>query len=117
MIRAKIVLYLISFNKQTTEYEILSEQPNLYKECGEYIRSNATNIDDEINRIYSKYLDLNYEYLRFISIKPYIRDAEIILPFYSIIPYNSYDIKNSYKISANHYAHSIPDIRQILNIM
>lgn len=110
----KIVLYILIFNKEALEYEILSEHPDKFEECSVIVKE-STDIDTQLSDLYSKYLDLSPDYIKFIFQKPFIEDNFVKLPFYCIVPYHDFNIKNSYRISCNTYAKFIPNIRKILN--
>ena len=103
-------------NRETLEYDVLSEHPDKYIECSAEIDSDK-NIDSQIEYLYCKYLDLHPDYIRFFHLKPYIENQILKLPFYCLIPYNSHEIKNSYKVPCKEYAKFIPDLRQLLNII
>ena len=114
--QTKLVLYMVVPNKESLSYDIVSEHPDRYEECSSDIDENI-DLDSQINILYSKYLDLDSNYIRFINMKPYIEDKILKIPFYCLIPYNNHEFKNSYKIPAKLYAKYIPDIRKILNII
>lgn len=115
-VKAKLVLYLIILNKRSLSYEIISEHPDRYEECSAIIDS-TTDLDTQIDNLYSQYIDLNPEYVRFINLKPYVINNELVVPFYTIIPYNSYEFKNCYRLPCDKYVQIIPDLRKILNII
>jgi hypothetical protein len=113
----KIVLYIIFLNKETLSYDILSEHPERFEECWAEVNFESS-IDDQVADLFSKYCDLSPEYIRFIHLKPeIIINNYIKIPFYCLVPFNSQEIKNSYKISCNEHAKNISNIRQILNII
>ena len=111
-----IVLYILIPNQETLDYEILSEHPDRYEECCSDIVSDI-DLDTQVENLYSKYIDLHPEYIKFIHLKPYIEKNIVKLPFYCLIPYNTYPIKNSYKIPCKDYAKFIPNLRKLLNII
>lgn len=112
--KTTIVLYILLVNRKTLDYEVLSEHPDKYIECGTDIVP-SLDIDSQVKDLYSKYLDLHPDYVRFINLRPTIEENILKIPFYCIIPYNSYEIKNSYKLPCKEYAQFIPHLRQILN--
>lgn len=114
--QAYICLYLILPNKETLSYDILSEHPDRYQECCAEIKS-GLDLNTQIENLYFNYLDLDPQYIKFIHLQPYINEEKLYLPVYCLIPYNSHEIKNSYKISCNEHAKFIPNLRKILNII
>lgn len=112
----KIVLYIINFNKETMAYDILSEHPEKFEECSAKLHLESS-IDNQIADLFSKYHDLSPDYIRFISLKPEIIKDYIQIPFYCLVPFNSQEIKNSYRISCNEHAKHISDIQKILNLV
>jgi len=114
--KINIVLYILMLNRETLGYDILSEHPDKYVECSIEIDSEK-DIYSQVELLYSKYLDLHPDYVRFSHMAPYIENKILKLPFYCLIPYNSYEIKNSYKIPCKEYAKFIPNLRQLLNII
>lgn len=111
-----IVLYIIIPNQETLTYDILSEHPDRYEECSKEIDPNS-DLDTQVEALYSEYLDLHPDYINFIHLRPYTEKNTIKLPFYCLIPNNSYQIKNSYRIPCKEYAKFIPNIRKLLNII
>lgn len=111
-----LCLYLIIPNKETLSYDILSEHPDRYEECSTEILSDI-DLDTQIDNLYLKYMDLDPQYIKFIHLKPYIQNNKLYIPIYCLIPYNSHEIKNSYKISCSEHAKFIPNLRKILNII
>lgn len=114
--KTDIVIYIIILNKETLGYDILSEHPDRYVECSAPINFN-TDLDSQVEELYQKYVELHSDYIKFIHLKPYIENNILKIPFYCLVPYNSYNIKNSYKLSCKEYAKFIPNIRKILNIL
>lgn len=114
--QVKLILYMIVPNKISLSYDIVSEHPDKYVECSTDIIDNL-DIESQINSLYYKYLDLDANYIKFISCKPYIKNQVLYLPFYCLIPYNDHEFKNSYLLPAKEYAKYIPDIRKILNLI
>lgn len=112
----KIVLYIININKETLTYEILSEHPKKFEECSCILHFNSS-IDDQVADLFSKYHNLSPEYIRFINLKPEIVENYLKIPFYCLVPFNSQEIKNSYRVSCNEHAKYISDIRKILNLL
>lgn len=115
-IKAKIILYIIVPNIEEMSYDILSEHPDRFEPCFEYV-NDELDLDTQVDNLYGKYTALSSSYVKFINFRPYIKNNELVLPYYCIIPYNSYEFKNSYLISYNKHANSIPDIRKIINII
>lgn len=114
--KSKIILFMISFNKISMSYDLLSEHPERYSECSRYINGESS-LEDQIKSLFMSYLDLSTEYIKFLHLSPYILDHELILPIYCLIPYNSYEFKNCYKIPCKQYVEAIPDLRKILNVI
>jgi hypothetical protein len=114
--QAKIILYILIANKETMSYDIISEHPDRYEECSVDIVSES-DLDFQVVSLYSKYLDLDSSYIRFINLRPFIESKILKIPYYCLIPYNSYEFKNSYKIPVQKYVQSVPNLRQILNII
>jgi hypothetical protein len=105
---------MIVSNRESASFDIISEHPDRYEECSAQIVEDI-NLQDQVISLYTKYLDLDSDYIRFIHMKPYIKDKILVIPYYCLIPFNSYDFKNSYPIPITKYAQYIPDIRQIIN--
>ena len=113
---SKLVLYIIIPNRETAGYDILSEHPERWEECSTDIVPEVE-LDFQIYNLFSNYHGLHPDYIKFIHLKPYIEGGILKIPFYCLVPYNEYNIKNSYKISCKEYAKFIPNVRKILNII
>lgn len=112
--KSKIVLYIICLDRQSMSYNLISEHPEKYAECSRYIKPDS-DLDNQIINLFNNYLDLSPDYIKFLHLKPYIYNQELVIPFYCLVPYNSYEFKNSYKIPCKQYVETIPDLRKILN--
>jgi hypothetical protein len=114
MIKAQITLYAILIDNRIDRLEILSNHPDRYEPCYAYARTDL-DFHSQIYNIFSKYFEMDYSYVNFISIEPFVEDDTLILPVYCLIPYNV-TLKEGYFISPTH-AYNSPAIRKILNII
>lgn len=103
-------------NKESLDYDIISEHPERFIECSIELEDDQE-IEAQVESLYSKYINLHPEYVRFTHMKPYIENKILKLPFYCLIPYNTYEIKNSYRISCKQHAKFIPNLRKLLNLV
>lgn len=114
MIKAQIVLYAILIDKRIDRLDILSNHPDRFEPCYDWIDT-TNDFNSQIINLFSKYFDLDYSYVNFIPLEPFIDDEKLIVPIYCLVPYSIY-LKEGYFISPN-YASHIPTIRKLLNII
>lgn len=103
-------------NRESLDYDILSEHPDRYSECSTELNE-TQDIEFQIESLYSKYIDLHPDYVRFSNMRPYIENDILKLPFYCLIPYNTHEVKNSYRIPCKEHAKFIPNLRKLLNVI
>lgn len=114
--KSKIILYMLYFNRDSMTYDLLSEHPERFEECSAEINNND-DLRSQLENLYSRYLDLHPDYIKFVHMEPTIEDGVIAIQYYCIIPYNDHEIKNSYKLPSDIYAQFIPNLRKILNVL
>lgn len=114
MIKAQMVLYAVLVDKRIERLDILSEHPEHFEPCYNWI---STDIDfhSQVVKLFSKYFDLDYSYVNFIPLEPIIDNEILTIPIYCLVPY-SISLKEGYFISPA-YASHIPTVRQLLNII
>lgn len=115
MIKTQIILYAIVYNKQYMKYQILSDHPEEYVECYHQINELQT-FEEQTNRLFNEYFDLDASYVRFVSLQPEIIDNVLKLPIYCLVPY-LVKLKKGYLVQAYPNAIHIPNVRKILSIV
>lgn len=114
MIKAQIALYAILADKRIDKLSILSDHPEKFEECNSIVKNNI-HFRSQVIELFSKYFDIDYAYVHFISLDPIITDETLTLPVYCLVPY-SVSLKQGYFISPS-YAYNSPVVRKILNII
>jgi hypothetical protein len=115
MIQAHLILYPIVYNKQYSNYQILSDFPDKYSECYTVI-SEEKDIETQIYNLFSEYFDLDPGYIKFVQLNSSIKEKKLLIHIYCLVPY-LVKLKKGFLIPINLYATHIEPIRKILNII
>jgi protein-arginine kinase len=112
MIKTKILLYILLFNKTSLEFEVVSLEKNklVVPEC--YVDSEE-NVEKQIKDIFEKYVDLSSEFTSFILNDVFIENKELIIQYYCLIPYGV-ETKNSNPIKINAQETNSNNLRKVL---
>jgi hypothetical protein len=113
MITARLDLYILNFNKQTLEYNVLSLDQDNLKPLNEFI-NNQKSLDEIIISLIEKYLDISASYINYkLSDADVINDT-LILSYYCLIPFGIQN-KDCFSIPINNYAIYSKNLKKIIS--
>lgn len=112
MIKIRIVLYAVTFDKIHGEYKILSSEANNFIECTSDIIENI-DYNYQLDTLFSKYFDFSIEDVKKIHLDPIIVDGILSLPVLCLIPYIE-SVREGYLIPAKENVQHISSLRKIL---
>ena len=115
MIKAKIILYAITFNKKTSDYDVISDHPETFSECYTIINDDIS-FYDQLDKLFIDYFDFQIQFVKTIYLEPFIKNSVLNIPIFCLVPY-SIELKKGYLISVKQHAIHISSIRKILNLI
>lgn len=115
MIKATLNLYAVLYDKDSSKYNILSENSsNLIP------LSCSLNEDSDLNKSLSKLFEdhaqMSSEYVRFMHLEPKIENKKLVISYYALVPYNII-LTDCYLIPAQEASYDSQMLRKILNIV
>jgi hypothetical protein len=114
MIKIRIVLYAVTFDKKHSEYKILSNEENNFAECTLELTNNI-DYDYQLDMLFSTYFDFPIHKVKKINLDPVLENNLLSLPVFCLIPYID-SVRKGYLIAAKENAQHIPSVRKIYHI-
>jgi hypothetical protein len=114
MIKCKINLYVVVFNKEKLNYDIVS-----LKEFTICPISDTLEVNKDINillkEMFERYIELQSSFVSFV-LSDIINSDELDINYYCLVPYNTI-INNSYLVPININEIHSPYLRKIFNLL
>lgn len=113
MITATLNLYILSFNKQTLEYDILSLDQEDLKPLSASIESQKS-LDEMVVSLIEKHLDISASFINYKLSDADIVNDELVLSYYCLIPFNI-QTRDCFSVPINNYAIYSKNLKKIIS--
>jgi hypothetical protein len=113
MITAILNLYILSFNKQTLDYEILSLDQDRINPLTSLIE-NQKSLDEIIISLIEKHLEVSSSFINYKLSDADIINDKLVLSYYCLIPFNI-RVKECFTLPINDYAIYSKNLKKIVS--
>ena len=115
MITSELHLYILVFNKESLQYEILSIDKDIIKPPVVDICKDS-NINQMLNNIFTTYVNIDPSFINFILSDVNIKSEKLIINYYCLMPYHT-TINNSYLLTLYNNEISSGNLRKIFSLL
>lgn len=114
MIKAKVSLYVLIFNKHTLMHDVLSLKEDLLVIPAKDI-DETKSIEDTVSEIFESIVDLSRTYAKYKLCDATIVDQTLVLSYFCILPFGT-KIKNSFLLPSKNYENYSPNLQKIIRL-
>jgi hypothetical protein len=114
MIKCKINLYVVVFNKKTLNYDIVSLKESTICPMSDTLEANK-DVNTLLKEIFEKHIELQSSFVSFV-LSDVTNSDELNINYYCLVPYDTI-INNSYLVPININEIHSPYLRKIFNLL
>lgn len=114
MIKCKINLYVVVFNKTTLKYDLVSLKEYTICPISDTLEANK-DVNILLKEMFEKHIELQSSFVSFV-LSDIINSDELNINYYCLVPYNTI-INNSYLVPININEIHSPYLRKIFNLL
>lgn len=116
MIKAKTNLYILIFNKQTLEYDIVSNDNHIF--MIPYIDiDNQRSLDNILEKLFEECIDLSSKYATFRLIDAEIIKEQLVLSYFTILPFGTKLKNSSHLLPCKTYEKYSANLQKIIRLI
>jgi len=115
MITATLNLYILSFNKITLEYDVLSLDPTAFRPPSEKL-DGTKSLDSIVCKLIENHIEISSSFINYKLSDAEVINNELILSYYCFIPFNT-NINNCFSFSLNNHAINCKNLKKIISAL
>lgn len=115
MIKATLNLYAVLYDKDSSQYKILSENSSYLIPLSCSLNEDS-DLTESLAKLFQDHTQMSSEYVRFIHLEPKIENKKLFISYYALVPYNII-LTDCYLIPAQEASYDSQILRKILNIV
>lgn len=114
MIKAKVSLYVLIFNKHTLMHDVLSLKDDSLVIPAKDI-DETKSIEDTVSEIFESIVDLSRVYAKYKLCDATINEDTLVLSYFCIMPFGT-KTKNSFLLPSKNYENYSPNLQKIIRL-
>lgn len=114
MIKCKVNLYVIIFNKTTLSYDVVSLKEHTICPISDTLETNK-DVNILLTEMFERYVELQSSFVSFV-LSDIANSDKLDINYYCLVPYNTI-INNSYLVPININEIHSPYLRKIFNLL